>query len=90
MRRGAFVCGIPLYFIYISKFSVSFARMPVAPEHSQATEERLAEIAEILAIGLMRLRARKSSGNLPTGEDFSLGSLARQSGAVAEPDGESK
>ncbi len=51
--------------------------------------ERLTEIAEILATGLMRLRARKSSGLLPTGADFFLGSLARQSGAVAEPEGDS-
>jgi hypothetical protein len=52
------------------------------------TEERLAELGEILAAGLMRLRARKSSGLLHTGADFFLGSLARQSGAVAEVEGD--
>jgi hypothetical protein len=58
-------------------------------EREQDTAERLDEIADILALGLQRLRARKSSGNLPTGADFSLGPLARQSGAVAELEGES-
>ena len=52
------------------------------------TRESLAEIAEILAAGLMRLRARKSSQFLPDGADFSLGTLAHQSGAVAEIEGD--
>jgi hypothetical protein len=52
------------------------------------TIARLAEIAEILATGLMRLQARKSSGLLRTRADFFLGSLARQSGAVAEIEGD--
>jgi hypothetical protein len=52
------------------------------------TNDGLSEIAEILALGLMRLRARKSSRLLPTGADFFLGSLARQSGAVAEIEGD--
>jgi hypothetical protein len=60
-----------------------------SPQTIGSPDERLAEIAEILALGLMRLRARKSSGKSPTGADFSLGSLARQSGAVAELEGES-
>ena len=55
----------------------------------QETAERLDEIAEILALGLQRLQARKSSGKVPAGADFSLGSLALQSGAVAELEGES-
>jgi hypothetical protein len=55
----------------------------------QDSPEHLDEIAEILALGLQRLRARKSSGELPTGADFLLGPLARQSGAVAELEGES-
>jgi hypothetical protein len=54
------------------------------------TEQRLAELGEILATGLMRLRARKSSGLLPTGADFFLGSLARQSSAVAEFEGDGR
>jgi hypothetical protein len=61
---------------------------PIQPD-SGSPGERLAEIAEILAAGLMRLRARKSSGLLHTGGDFFLGSLARQSGAVAEFEGDS-
>jgi hypothetical protein len=50
--------------------------------------EHLEEVAEILATGLLRLRARKSSGLLPREPDFSLGSLAQQSGAVAATEGE--
>jgi hypothetical protein len=50
--------------------------------------QRLEEIAEILATGLMRLQARKSSLFLPGEADFSLETLARQSGAVAEVEGE--
>jgi hypothetical protein len=53
-----------------------------------SAEQRLAEIAEILAAGLMRLRARKSSQILHTGADFFVGSLIRQSGAVAEVEGD--
>jgi hypothetical protein len=64
--------------------------MPCAAEdpHDEVSE-RLDEIAEILALGLTRLRARKSSGLLPGEADFSLGTLARQSGAVVEIEGES-
>jgi hypothetical protein len=51
-------------------------------------EEGLAEISEILAAGLMRLRARKSSELLHGGAGFFLGSLARQSGGVAEIEGD--
>ncbi len=58
-------------------------------DFGEATSEGLDEVAEILSLGLMRLRARKSSGKLPTGPDFSLGSLALQSGAVAGLEGES-
>jgi hypothetical protein len=58
------------------------------PVHS-SSDGRLTEIAEILAEGLMRLRARKSSQLLPNRADFFLGSLARQSGAVAEVERES-
>jgi hypothetical protein len=62
--------------------------MSAGTHHHQSAAERLDEIAEILAAGLMRLRAPKSSGLLPNGEDFSLGTLARQSGAVAEIEGD--
>lgn len=64
--------------------------MPNGIESEHETADRLDEVADILALGLMRLQARKSSGNLRTGPDFSLGSLALQSGAVAGLEGESK
>jgi hypothetical protein len=53
-----------------------------------SSAERITEIAEILAAGLMRLRARKSSGLLPGEPDFSLGTLGQQSGAVAVTEGD--
>jgi hypothetical protein len=61
--------------------------MPLEPDDPDSAE-RLHEIAEVLALGLMRLRARMSSGKSPNGADFSLGSLALQSGAVAGLEGE--
>jgi hypothetical protein len=65
-------------------------QQPITPEAIQvlSAEQRLAEIAEILAAGLMRLLARKSSQLLPNRADFFVGSLPRQSGAVAEPEGD--
>jgi hypothetical protein len=57
------------------------------PKQTEQTNY-LDEVAEILAAGLMRLRARKSSGLLPGERDFSLETLARQSGAVAEIEGD--
>jgi hypothetical protein len=71
------------------RFLIQFAAMMAAPTTSQTADERLDEIADILALGLMRLQARKSSVKSPAGPDFSLGSLALQSGAVAESEGES-
>jgi hypothetical protein len=68
---------------------IQFAAMTAAPTTSQTADEHLDEIAEILALGLMRLRGRKSSGKSPAGADFFLGSLALQSGAVAEFEGDS-
>jgi hypothetical protein len=61
---------------------------PIGTAEPPATE-RIAEVAEILAAGLMRLLARKSSRFLPGEADFSLETLARQSGAVAEIEGDS-
>ena len=55
---------------------------------AHSSDEYLAEIAEILAAGLTRLWARKSSGLLPREPDFSLGTLAQQSGAVAGKEGD--
>ena len=59
-------------------------------ENRMSVAERLDEIAEMLAAGLMRLRARKSSGLLPGEQDFSLETLARQSGPVAEIEGDTR
>jgi hypothetical protein len=55
-----------------------------------APEQRLTEICDILAVGLMRLRTRKSSELLPGDRNFSLEALARQSGAVAEVEGDGR
>ena len=57
-------------------------------EREQDSAERLDEIAEILAAGLQRLRARKSSELLLRESDFSLGPLGQQSGAVAGIEGD--
>jgi hypothetical protein len=42
--------------------------------------ERIAEIGEILALGLVRLRARQSSQTLADGGESSLACVAHQSG----------
>ncbi len=47
---------------------------------SMSASERLTEIAEILALGLMRLHARKSSALSPHAGEGSLDCAARQSG----------
>jgi hypothetical protein len=52
---------------------------PLHPNHISAPE-RLAEIAEILATGLMRLMARKSSHLSPHCGESSLDCAAHQSG----------
>jgi hypothetical protein len=52
---------------------------PLHPNHLTAPE-RLAEIAEILAAGLMRLRARQSTPLSPHGGDSSLDCVAQRSG----------
>ena len=52
---------------------------PLHPSHMSAAE-RLAEIAEILAAGLMRLRARKSSPLSADRGESSLDCAAHQSG----------
>jgi hypothetical protein len=51
------------------------------PLHVHVTNpaERLAEVAEILAAGLMRLNARKSSGLSPEGGESSLDCPGHQS-----------
>jgi hypothetical protein len=62
--------------------------LPRNESDSPSTDDRLDEIAEILAAGLQRLRARKSRGLLPGESDFSLGPLGQQSGGVAVSEGE--
>ncbi len=52
---------------------------PLHPHHMTA-EERLAEVAEILAAGLMRLRARQSSHLSADHGESSLDCVAHQSG----------
>jgi hypothetical protein len=54
--------------------------MMVASSLPKSSTERLAEIAEILAVGLQRMRARKSSGLCPDSGETSLDCLAHQSG----------
>ena len=51
----------------------------VKPDHIGA-DERLAEIAEILALGLIRMRGRMSSPFLPMSGEISLDCIAQQSG----------
>jgi len=52
---------------------------PFHADHLTAVE-RLAEIAEILAVGLMRLRARQSSSLSPESGESSLDYSGHQSG----------
>jgi hypothetical protein len=54
--------------------------MTAAPELSQSSTERLSEIANILAAGLMRLVARKSSPIFADTGDSSLDFSATESG----------
>ena len=54
--------------------------MTAAPELSQSSAERLSEIAEILAAGLMRLVARKSSPISADPGESSLDLSAAESG----------
>jgi hypothetical protein len=53
-------------------------------------EQRLAEVAEILAAGLMRLRARKSSQKSADVGEISLDILGQQSGPDRKPAGENR
>ena len=55
------------------------------PSHMSAAD-RLAEVAEILAIGLMRLRARKSTPLSPHSGESSLDCPGHQSGHPATVD----
>jgi hypothetical protein len=56
----------------------------------QIAADRLDEIAEILATGLMRLRARKSSQISPDCGEISLDILADQSGPDPKIAGENR
>ena len=61
----------------------------VKPDHMGA-DERLAEIAEILALGLIRMRGRMSSPFLPTSGEISLDCIAQRSGPERHSRRESK
>lgn len=61
----------------------------IKPDQMSA-DERIAEIAEILALGLIRMRARMSSPFLPTSAEISLDSNARQSGPETNSPRETK
>jgi hypothetical protein len=61
----------------------------IKPDSLSATE-RSAEVAEILAIGLIRMRAKKSSPFLPTFGEISLDILADQSGPDPNIAGENR
>ena len=50
--------------------------------HDDLGTDQINEIAETLAIGLMRLRARQSSALSPHGGESSLDCAARQSGSA--------
>ena len=54
--------------------------MQVANTSHENTSERIAEIGEILALGLVRLLARKSSEKTADREGFSLDCAGQQSG----------
>lgn len=58
----------------------------LAPDRMSAAE-RLAEIAEILAAGLMRLQTRQSSSLSPGSGESSLDCAAHQSGHANVLDG---
>jgi hypothetical protein len=61
---------------------------PDASSSESSVSARLGEVAEILATGLQRAHARKSSGLSPGERDFSVEPLARQSGGVATIEGD--
>ena len=60
---------------------------PLAPDRMRA-DERLSEVAELLAAGLLRLRARQA-GNAESRAQAGLYSPADQSVCLAPNDGES-
>jgi hypothetical protein len=71
--------------VVASRAAVASGRdAPRAPDLTDSSE-RLAEIAEILAAGLMRLRARKSTPISADPRESSVGFTAHQSGR-ANPD----
>jgi hypothetical protein len=51
-----------------------------AEPNEVTADERLIEIGDLLAVGLMRLRLRQSSALSPHGGESSLDCAARQSG----------
>lgn len=76
------------YLIARSRHFANFGQpavMTALPMHAEEATQRLAEIAEILAAGLMRVRARKSSQKSPNFGESLLALPGHQSGH-ATPD----
>jgi hypothetical protein len=65
--------------VHVAK-SAGGARMETPEPNKVTADERLIEIGYLLALGLMRLRARQSSPKSPHGGESSLDCAARQSG----------
>ena len=62
---------------------MALAPNPLLPARMSAAE-RLGEVAEILAVGLMRLLARQSSGLSEVSEKSCVDFTANQSGGAVE------
>src|SRR5262245_8839067 len=87
-----FCCALPLsaiaraqvrnsiFFSITVLFFVSVSLAMAEPTRHGTRDEHLAEIAEILAAGLMRLRARKSSQYSADSRESLLDCAAHQSG----------
>jgi hypothetical protein len=79
----------PRYFVlrkfvlFISVNRDHFSKMTILNEPDIEASERLIELAEILAAGLMRLQARKSSGLSGQSGENSLHYVGPQSGHAA-------
>lgn len=61
-----------------------FGPNPLSPD-SMTAQERIAELGQLLALGLMRLHARKSSPLSPDCGDSSVDLLPDRSGDAAAP-----
>lgn len=57
--------------------------MPDASDRHESTAERIAEVGELLALGLRRLLARKSSQVSDAEREFSLDFVGGESGHIS-------